>query len=119
MHDGKDWAGAAGFLGAEVFGEPPALAHHAKWKEWLFRAGQDPNIDSVVVLGNVLEEFMDLSPESATPEFSEWQKKRGRVEAALEENGLRYFRFGRVLPQGSLPQDELTGHTDPVETQSC
>ena len=29
---------------------------------------------------------------------------RAKVETALEENGLRYFRFGRVLPQGQIPE---------------
>lgn len=88
------------FQSAGAPGDPPALSHGSKWKEWLFRAGIDPNIDSLAVLGNVLEEFMDLPPEESTPEFESWKEKRARVEAALEQNGLRYFRFGRVFPQG-------------------
>lgn len=88
------------FINSGAPGEPPDLAHHSKWKEWLFRAGQDPNVDSLAVLGNVLEEFMDLAPKEGTPEHDDWKEKRGRVERALEENGLRYYRFGRVLPQG-------------------
>jgi hypothetical protein len=88
------------FINSGAPGEPPALAHHSKWKEWLFRAGQDPAVDSLAVLGNVLEEFMDLAPKEGTPEYDEWKAKRERVERALEENGLRYYRFGRVLPQG-------------------
>lgn len=102
------------FLTAGAPGEPPPLAHHSKWKEWLFRAGQDPNLDSLVVLGNVLEEFMDLPPEADAPEYSEWQKRRRRIEAALEENGLRYFRFGRVLPQGETPHDDLSQRATPA-----
>lgn len=92
------------FLSAGAPGEPPALAHHAKWKEWLFRAGQDPTVDSLMVLGNVLEEFMDLAPKQDTPEFDVWKEGRDRVEAALEANGFRYFRFGRVLPQVAAEQ---------------
>ncbi len=88
------------FIASGAPGEPPALAHHFKWKEWLFRAGQDPSVDSLAVLGNVLEEFMDLSPKLGTPEYDAWEEKRERVERALEDNGLRYYRFGRVLPQG-------------------
>lgn len=87
------------FISAGAPGEPPALAHHAKWKEWLFRAGEDPTVDSFSVLGNLLEEFMDLSPKIGTLEFDEWKEKRERVESALEESGLRYYRFGRILPQ--------------------
>ena len=88
------------FLSAGAPGEPPALAHHTKWKEWLFRAGQDSSVDSLVVLGNVLEEFMDLAPQQGTVEFDDWKEKRERIESELEDNGLRYYRFGRVLPQG-------------------
>lgn len=86
------------FSGAGAPGEPPDVAHHSQWKEWLFRAGQDLNVDSLAVLGSILEEFMDLPPRDQEL-LSEWQGKRSRIEAALEENGLRYYRFGRVLPQ--------------------
>lgn len=89
------------FIAAGAPGEPPALAHASKWKEWLFRSGQDPNVDSLAVLGNVLEEFMDLAPTSGKEELDDWRERRARVEHALEENGLRYYRFGRVLPQGA------------------
>lgn len=84
-------------------GDPPSLAHHSKWKEWLFRAGTDPEVDSLEVLGNVLEEFMDVRPPDS-PSVEEWQSKRDHVVEALEENGLRYFRGGRVLPNGQEPQ---------------
>ena len=86
------------FFAAGAPGEPPAVAHHSKWKEWLFSAGRDPNVDSLNVLGNILEEFMDLPPRDQAL-LSDWQAKRSRIEVALEENGLRYYRFGRVLPQ--------------------
>jgi hypothetical protein len=106
------------FISSGAPGEPPPLAHHAKWKEWLFRAGQEPNIGSLIVLGNVLEEFMDLPPEMGTPEYPEWQKKRSRVEATLEENGLRYFRFGRVLPQTEIPNDDFPQRATPSAVSS-
>lgn len=32
------------FRSAGAPGEPPSLPHHSKWKEWLFRAGQDPRL---------------------------------------------------------------------------
>jgi hypothetical protein len=94
------------FIAAGAPGEPPALAHTTKWKEWLFRAGQDPAVDSLAMLGNVLEEFMDLAPIPGSEEYKEWDERRSRVVHALEENGLRYYRFGRVLPQG-VPAEAL------------
>lgn len=101
------------FQSAGAPGEPPALAHSAKWKEWLFRAGQDPTVDSLAVLGALLEEFMDLPPPQDTPEFGDWKEGRERVEAALEGSGLRYYRFGRVLPQGeALQPTPVAAHTE-------
>ena len=98
------------FIAAGAPGEPPAVAHHSKWKEWLFRAGQDPNVDSLAVLGTILEEFMDLPPRDHEL-LNDWKDKRARIEAGLEENGLRYYRFGprtaagrsdgRCYPQGN------------------
>lgn len=86
-------------------GEPPALAHHSKWKEWLFRAGQDPNTDSLQVLGNVLEEYMDTKPVDQA-EVENWKEGRARIEAVLAEDGLRYYRHGRVLPVGRAVEDD-------------
>jgi len=91
------------FISAGAPGTPPNLAHHSKWKEWLFRTGQDPSVDSLAVLGNLLEEFMDFSPKNGTPEHEIWVQRRSRVEKAFEESGLRYYRFGRVLPLGEDP----------------
>ena len=107
------------FRSAGAPGEPPALAHHSKWKEWLFRAGVDPDVDSLAVLGTVLEEFMDLPPQASTPEFDSWKEKRARVEAALEQNGLRYFRFGRVLPQGQTSEAHDRATSPQVSSQSA
>jgi hypothetical protein len=68
--------------------QPYRTGHGSKWKGWLFRAGQDPNIDSLALLGNVLEEVMDLPP--ADPAAVEtWREKRGRIDSTLEQNGLR------------------------------
>ena len=60
-------------------GDPPDLAHHSKWKEWLFRGGQDPSVNSLQVLGNVLEEYMDTEPASAA-DLQQWKQNRYRIE---------------------------------------
>lgn len=91
------------FESSGASGDPPALAHHSKWKEWLFRTGLDPNADSLAVLGSVLEEFMDVAPENAEAGVT-WSENRKRIEGALADDGLRYFRHGRVLPQGATEE---------------
>src|SRR6478735_10399857 len=90
------------FVSAGVPGDPPDLPHDSKWKEWLYRAGQDPSVDILAVLGSLLEEFMDLTPQG--DDHAGWSQKRARVEKVLEESGLRYYRLGRVLPTGEIPQ---------------
>jgi hypothetical protein len=87
------------FISSGAPGDPPALAHHSKWKEWLFRAGQDSSVDSLQVLGNVLEEYMDTCPAEVS-DHPKWNENKLRIEAALADDGLRYFRLGRVLPLG-------------------
>ena len=73
-------------------GDPPGLAHHSKWNEWLCRAGNDPEVDSLAVLGNVLEEFMDLPPQENTEEYEVGTANRKRVVKVLEEylNGITW-----------------------------
>ena len=104
-------------------GPPPDLAHHSKWKIWLQKAGNDPEVDSLAVLGNLIEEFMDLPPvvnDEKSKDFlgiehdpiAEYNKQRERLVKVLEEYGFRYFRGGRVLPIGvQVPDSELIKNT--------
>ena len=96
------------FTTAGAPGEPPALAHHSKWKEWLFRAGQDPSVDSLQVLGSILEEYMDTPPQELADEQL-WLINKDRLNSILEEDGLRYYRHGRVIPIGQIQKDEDSG----------
>lgn len=88
------------FESAGAPGNPPNLSHHGKWKEWLFRVGTDKDVDSLSVLGNILEEFMDVAPIDDEAR-REWEVHRQRVVDALEAEGLRYFQGGRILPTGA------------------
>lgn len=96
------------FLSSGAPGEPPALAHHSKWKEWLFRAGQDVNTDSLQVLGGVLEEYMDTKPVDHE-DFLRWKEGKARIEAVLADDGLGYYRYGRVLPVGQVIESSEFG----------
>lgn len=96
------------FISSGAPGDPPDLAHHSKWKEWLFRAGQDPTVDSLQVLGNILEEYMDTRP-AEVGDHAQWDENRLRIEGALADDGLRYFRLGRVLPVGHAVSNEESG----------
>src|SRR5882724_10347533 len=111
------------FQAAGAPGPPPNLAHHSKWKTWLFQAGNDPKVDSLGLLGNLIEEFMDLPPAPGGSFVEvigvhhdptvEYQLKRERLTSVLEEHGFRYFRGGRVLPNGASPPT-VNGSLPPV-----
>lgn len=100
------------FEAAGAPGPPPDLAHHTKWKTWLQKVGSDPEADSLQVLGNLIEEFMDLPPlqsSSSLGDFlgieipdsvEEYNKRRERLVNILEEHGFRYFRGGRLIQIG-------------------
>ena len=98
------------FLASGAPGPPPDLPHSTKWKTWLFRAGNDPSVDSLSLLGNLIEEFMDLPPLPSDDgitnilgiyidPLAEYKNKRERLVNLLEEHGFRYYRGGRVLPK--------------------
>lgn len=108
------------FEAAGAPGPPPDLTHQSKWKTWLFRAGRDTNVDSLELLGNLIEEFMDLPPlpsNDMAANFlginydpgAEYKKQRDRLNRVLEEHGFRYFRGGRVLPNGEVPLTSAAG----------
>lgn len=97
------------FEAAGAPGPPPDLAHHSKWKTWLQRVGNDPEVNSLEVLGNIIEEFMDLPPLPSSNSFGnfldietsdpveEYNKKKERLINILEEHGFRYFRGGKLI----------------------
>jgi len=91
------------FQRAGAPGQPPELSHRQKWKHWLQMAGDDPKVDALKVLALVIEEFMDVAPSTESPEFQTWQANRQKIVNVLEEYGLRYYRGGRVLPNGAPP----------------
>ena len=103
-------------------GPPPELAHHSKWKTWLQRVGNDPKVNSLEVLGNLIEEFMDLPPASINHTLSkflavempdpveDYLAKKSRLVSILEEHGFRYFRGGRVIQIGQYEPIDI----DPI-----
>lgn len=87
-------------------GEPPALSHASKWKEWLLQTNSDPKVDPHVVLGRVLEEFMEVDPrpnqffgreEEHAVAVAKRAKDRQQVGELLARHGLTYRQGGRIL----------------------
>lgn len=106
------------FRRAGAPGDPPAFSHATKWKNWLLRAGKDPDTDALQVLGRVLEEFMEVEPAedqsgiiswfgSDFPSArSLWQAKKQRLENVLRKYGFRYLKGGRIVQTDVAPASE-------------
>jgi len=115
---GSDASLEALFINSGAPPPAPALSHDSKWKEWLFLCGTNQECNTLAVLGNVLEEFMDTEPGNPD-EAVTWRENRERVVRVLEENGFRYYRAGRVLPIGTPAEEVLpsvpTGPRKPAD----
>ncbi|MCG8409288.1 MAG: hypothetical protein MI923_29135 [Phycisphaerales bacterium] len=106
------------FRAAGALGSPPDLSHGSKWKTWLFQEGNNEDVDSLALLGNLIEEFMDLPPLQHTADAlnginydpaADYEAQRYRLIQVLEDHGFRYFRGGRVLPKGEVPLTPALG----------
>lgn len=64
----------------------------------------NPEVDSLAVLGGVIEELMDVTPVGDVDALNDCKARRQRLVDALEEYGFRYYRGGRVLPTGQMPE---------------
>lgn len=83
-------------------GDPPDLAHHSKWKQWLKRVGDDPQCDVHAVLGKIIEEFMEVEPAPDPFGIDTYNENKKRLEKALADDCLRYRKGGVIepLPKG-------------------
>lgn len=100
------------FISAGAPNDPPDLAHHSKWKMWLRKASDDPEVDAQAVLGKIIEEFMEVEPLDNTNDFnsifgfsSEYEvytKNKQRLMDVLQKEELRYTKGGNIesIPKG-------------------
>ncbi|MGE5113053.1 MAG: hypothetical protein ACM3JB_19490 [Acidobacteriaceae bacterium] len=64
---------------------------------------------------------MDIAPSSDEMDMSfiGWELDRERVVEVLEQSGLRYYRGGRVLPTGQMPEQGHASPPIPVTSESA
>ena len=82
-------------------GDPPEGNCETKCIQWLRRCNRD-HLDPHLVLGSVLEEFMELPAIEPSPfDDDSWRKSRERVTKALAQYGLSYQQGGRIVGGGT------------------
>lgn len=80
------------FAYADAPGEPPEGSKHVKTLEWLRRTNKDHSVDPLVVLGRLIENYME-QPIGTWNDGSDAKK----IEAILAQCKLRYVTGGRVV----------------------
>ncbi len=69
-----------------------------KCSQWLKRCNDDPAVDALAVLGQVIQKFMDQEPDELHPEIAGGQK---RIRESLSKNQLTYRVNGYVSLAGA------------------
>jgi hypothetical protein len=82
------------FYEAGASGEVPEGNCTTKVTNWLVREGKADVAGALLILGKILEEFMDgEAPRNST----DWVAEKAKVERVLARYGLRYERGGRIF----------------------
>lgn len=88
------------FMECGAPGDAPEGNCEAKCGAWLKRCNDSPGVDSLAVLGRVIQQFMDQEPSDYRPEIEAGQK---RIRESLSRNQLSYQVNGHVTLAGASP----------------
>lgn len=81
-------------------GDVPEGNCEAKCASWLKRCNDDPTVDALSILGQVIQKFMDHELSDYFPQIEEGQK---RIRDSLSKNQLSYQVNGYVTLAGASP----------------
>ncbi len=88
------------FMESGAPGEVPVGNCETKCSSWLKRCNDDPSVDALSVLGQVIQKFMDQEPSDCRPDISDGQR---RIRESLSKNQLSYQVNGYVTLSGASP----------------
>jgi hypothetical protein len=95
------------FMEAGAPGDAPEGTCEKKCGDWLKRCNEDPSVDALVVLGAVIQNYMDQeSPSSffgGESMLTKINEGRARIHSALAKNQLSYRTNGYITLAGSNP----------------
>lgn len=91
------------FMSAGAPGEAPEGNCETKCTNWLKRCNDDPSVDSLKVLGDLLQEFMDKEQEPFGQESSILTEGQNRIKSVLGKNQLEYHINGHIRLAGFSP----------------
>jgi len=94
------------FMESGAPGDAPEGNCEKKCSAWLKRCNDDPSVNAVDVLADVIQEFMDMEPQPSYFAGSAQDKVKDgqlRINNALAKNQLSYRMNGYITLSGSTP----------------
>ena len=88
------------FMESGAPGDVPDGNCEAKCAAWLKRCNDDPSVDALTILGQVIQKFMDQEPSGYSTTDADGQK---RIRDSLAKNQLSYQVNGYVTLAGASP----------------
>jgi Abortive infection C-terminus len=88
------------FMESGAPGDVPEGNCETKCSKWLKRCNDDPSVDALAILGQVIQKFMDLETSDDNPTIAEGQT---RIHDSLSKNQLSYQVNGYITLAGSSP----------------
>lgn len=86
------------FMESGAPGDAPPGNCETKCASWLKQCNDDPTVDALRVLGNVIQRFMDQEPSDFSPSIETGQK---RICESLAKNQLTYQVNGHITLAGA------------------
>lgn len=91
------------FMYADVSGDAPGGNKTLKAQEWLRRINKETTLDTLSILGKLIESYMDKPIEETSSTWTsdshnyEWeQERKNKIKKALDRAGLTYFQGGQL-----------------------
>jgi len=94
------------FMEAGAPGDPPDGNCVAKCMAWLQRCNTDQSVEPLVVLGSVIQAFMDTDFADGWSRNDDRVRDQERIRQALARNGFAYQLNGHVLRAGASPSTQ-------------
>lgn len=104
------------FMYADAPGDPPDGSKLPKAQAWLRRINKDENVDSLQIIGRLIEGYMDAIDENDFPwesassidEYENKNTKKEKILKALNRAGLKYFQGGHLTYGAASPSVSLS-----------
>ncbi|AYQ57770.1 hypothetical protein MS2017_2118 [Bathymodiolus thermophilus thioautotrophic gill symbiont] len=90
------------FMESGAPGDAPAGNCEKKCSDWLKRCNNDASVDGLLILGEVIQDYMEMEPSSFGVQ-KDVKKGQDRIIKALVKNQLSYQINGQVVLAGANP----------------